>query len=57
MAVKVSKTPERRCDRCGHLESEHGQSGTRPCLAMVGDLLDRHFCRCNHFKTALRKAA
>jgi hypothetical protein len=57
MGAKGPKTPEPKCERCGHLESEHGQSGTRPCLAMVGDLLNRKFCRCNRFKALLRKAA
>jgi hypothetical protein len=49
-----SKWPEpaERCIDCGHLESEHGRTGTRPCLAMIGDLLDRHFCPCDELKTA-----
>ena len=43
--------PVERCVRCGHLESEHGRTGTRPCLAMIGYLLDRHFCPCDELET------
>jgi len=49
--------PERRCRTCRHPESEHGTTGTRPCLAMVGDLLARQFCACDEFRTAMSKAA
>lgn len=49
--------PEARCRACRHLENEHGTTGTRPCLAMVGDLLDREFCACDEFRTAMRQAA
>jgi hypothetical protein len=49
--------PEVRCAACHHLESEHGKTGTHPCLAMVGELLAREFCRCDQFRTAVRKAA
>lgn len=45
------REPEKRCVHCGHLESEHGRTGTRPCLAMIGDLLDRDFCSCEELKT------
>lgn len=48
--------PVEHCIRCGHLESEHGRSGTRPCLAMVGDLLDRRFCKCDRLITAVASA-
>jgi hypothetical protein len=53
----VSSPPEVRCVSCHHLESEHGKTGTRPCLAMVGDLLTREFCRCDNFHVAVSKAA
>ena len=53
----AKKEPERRCRTCRHLESEHGTTGTHPCLAMVGDLLDRQFCACDEFRTAMSKAA
>jgi hypothetical protein len=49
--------PERRCRACRHLESEHGTTGMHPCLAMVGDLLDREFCPCDEFRIAMSKAA
>lgn len=45
------------CVRCGHLESQHGTSGLRPCLAMVGDLLHREFCKCDGFRAAVNRAA
>src|SRR5215472_13906421 len=48
---------EVRCAKCKHLESEHGRTGLRPCLAMVGDLLDRDFCTCNEFRVAIGRAA
>ncbi|HJZ98112.1 MAG TPA: hypothetical protein VKE70_16495 [Candidatus Solibacter sp.] len=57
MAVKPSNPPEVLCARCHHPESEHGKTGFRPCLAMVGDLVKREFCPCNAFKVPLRKAA
>jgi hypothetical protein len=58
VAVKVSNPPEVLCIRCHHPESEHGKTGFRPCLAMVGDLLTREFCKCNQFQAAMvRKAA
>ena len=44
------------CVNCGHTELEHGQTGTRPCLATVGQ--DRSFCPCDEFRPAkLNKAA
>jgi hypothetical protein len=49
--------PEVRCLACGHLEQDHGATGTRPCLAMVGDLLEREFCQCDRFCGEIRKAA
>jgi hypothetical protein len=48
---------EHRCRKCGHLESEHAKTGTRPCLAMVGDLLHREFCSCDQFRVAIATAA
>lgn len=62
MAVQTpqkSKTQERetRCVACGHFESEHGITGTRPCLATVGDLLSRDFCTCDAFQPMVAKAA
>jgi len=52
-----NKEPEVRCAKCHHLESEHSISGTHPCLAMVGDLLDRDFCPCDAFQRKVAKAA
>ena len=49
--------PEVRCAKCGHLELEHGKTGTRPCLSMVGDLLKREFCSCSRFTAGMTKAA
>lgn len=46
-----------RCARCRHLESEHAPSGTRPCLAVVGDLLEREFCKCDEYLARGAKAA
>ena len=61
MATNIRKASkpeaEIRCRACRHLEREHGTTGTHPCLAMVGDLLDRQFCACDEFRAALRKAA
>ena len=61
MATNVRTTsrpePDGRCLACGHLEQEHGTTGTRPCLMMVGDLLDREFCTCDQFRGEIRKAA
>jgi hypothetical protein len=61
MATKVRTTsqpePDARCLICGHLEQEHGCTGTRPCLMMVGDLLEREFCECDRFRGEIRKAA
>jgi hypothetical protein len=55
---KASRTePEARCLVCHHLEREHGATGTRPCLMMTGDLLDREFCKCDRFRGAIRKVA
>jgi len=49
--------PVNRCAHCGHFESEHGTTGTRPCLATVGDLTDRDFCPCDAFRPGISKAA
>jgi hypothetical protein len=40
---------------CGHSETEHGRTGTRPCLAAVGP--DRSFCTCDEFHPDQLKAA
>ncbi|SPF53025.1 hypothetical protein SBA4_5390005 [Candidatus Sulfopaludibacter sp. SbA4] len=56
-AIPNQQPPENRCAHCGHLESEHGTTGTHPCLAMVGDLVDRDFCPCDAFRPKLSKAA
>ena len=50
-------TPDRKCANCGHTESEHAGTGTRPCLAMVGDLVERAFCACDEFRAKAAKAA
>jgi hypothetical protein len=52
-----SKETEARCTVCGHLESEHATTGTRPCLATVGELLVRDFCSCDVFRLKVAKAA
>ena len=61
MATNAGKAPRQepvaRCLACGHLDREHGATGTRPCLAMVGDLLDRDFCRCDKLRVEMSKAA
>jgi hypothetical protein len=61
MATRIGKSappePEIRCLACGHLEQEHGATGTKPCLTMVGDLLKREFCKCNRFRSQLGKVA
>jgi len=57
---KVSNDPaEVVCTRCHHTESEHGKTGSRPCIAMVGDLVTREFCKCDSFQApaSVRKAA
>jgi hypothetical protein len=50
-----NQTADRRCVRCGHLESQHGRSGLRPCLAVVGEVGKREFCACDELlvKTAV----
>jgi hypothetical protein len=59
MAVPSKKDlkAQPRCAVCGHLESEHGATGTRPCLAMAGELLERNFCSCDFFVAKAAKAA
>src|ERR1017187_4032998 len=54
-----SERPEgqRECANCGHGESEHGTTGTRPCLATVGTLFDPDFCPCDEFRPMVAKAA
>jgi hypothetical protein len=49
--------PEVRCANCGHPETEHGRTGTRPCLATVGDLSDLGFCACDDFRPKGRRSA
>jgi hypothetical protein len=44
--------PVKHCLQCGHLESEHGKTGTRPCLAVIGNGVDRQFCPCDELKTS-----
>jgi hypothetical protein len=39
------------------LEQEHGRTGTRPCLATVGDLADLGFCTCDEFRPKVRRVA
>jgi hypothetical protein len=48
---------ERECANCGHRESEHGITGTRPCLATVGSIFDPDFCPCDEFRPKVAKAA
>jgi len=45
------------CAKCGHTEAEHGNTGTRPCLASVGNPLDPDFCNCDEFRPKVAKAA
>jgi hypothetical protein len=49
--------PEVRCVNCGHPEQEHGRTGTRPCLATVGDISDLGFCACDDFRPKVQRAA
>ena len=53
----MATTMEIRCGKCKHLESEHGTTGMRPCLATVGSLPDRDFCPCDEFRPRVAKAA
>ena len=48
---------ERVCMSCNHPESQHGSTGTRPCLASVGNLFDPDFCPCDEFRPKVAKAA
>jgi hypothetical protein len=60
MAVPIGKNTAaepRKCADCGHLESEHGRTGTHPCLAVVGTLMERDFCPCNAFRAGMTRAA
>ncbi len=54
---RQAKPEERQCGRCGHLESQHGVTGSRPCLATVGTLLDSDFCPCDQFEPKVAQAA
>ena len=56
-AQKPEQSPELRCASCGHPESQHGTTGSKPCLAMTGDLLAREFCSCDVFVADMPKAA
>ena len=49
--------PVKRCLQCGHLESEHGKTGTRPCLAVIGNGGDRQFCPCDELKTSAARGS
>ena len=55
--MATPKQSETLCVSCGHTESQHGTTGSRPCLAMSGDLVAREFCVCDHFSVAMPKAA
>jgi len=55
VAAPISTVKQSVCVNCGHTEAEHGQTGTRPCLATVGD--DRSFCPCDEFRPKKLKAA
>jgi hypothetical protein len=46
----MRREPGECCVTCGHLESEHGALGTRPCLAKEGEQLDWRFCPCDEFQ-------
>jgi hypothetical protein len=37
------------CARCRHPESDHGKTGSRPCMAVIGELGKREFCPCDKF--------
>ena len=56
-ARKAEQSPEVLCASCGHPESQHGTTGSRPCLAMTGDLMAREFCTCDRFTGKMTKAA
>ncbi|MDR3698365.1 MAG: hypothetical protein P4L56_01940 [Candidatus Sulfopaludibacter sp.] len=56
-AQKPEQSPELVCAACGHRESQHGTTGSKPCLAMTGDLLAREFCSCDRFTADWSKAA
>ncbi len=56
-AQKPEHSPELVCAACGHLESQHGATGSKPCLAMTGELLAREFCPCDRFIADWSKAA
>ena len=51
------KTAGVRCAGCGHSESEHARNGARPCLAAVGELLERELCNCEEFRVGAAMAA
>jgi hypothetical protein len=57
LSRKKSAVPEVRCANCGHTETQHGRTGTRPCLATVGELADIGFCACDEFKPGKIRAA
>ena len=58
-SITLRTTPEaqRVCENCGHGETAHGFTGTRPCLASVGSLFDPDFCKCDEFRPKIAKAA
>jgi hypothetical protein len=49
--------PEVRCANCGHSETEHGRTGTRPCLATIGALPELGFCPCDEYRPKAVRAA
>jgi len=55
VATPISSAKPVVCAKCGHPESDHGKTGTRPCLAAVG--ADRSFCPCDEFRPKTLKAA
>jgi hypothetical protein len=57
LSRKKSPVPEVRCANCGHAETQHGRSGTKPCLATVGELANIGFCACDEFRPEAKKAA
>ena len=48
---------EPRCTRCGHVESKHGRTGSRPCMAVIGELAKRELCHCDEFHVKAALAA
>ena len=57
MSQKRNFVDDPRCLNCGHRASEHGHNGSRPCLAVVGELGRRQFCACDELKLKAALAA